>query len=187
MEQNTIHTVNVESPKSSKWVKGSVIAAIVIVINLFFNYAISLVYQEPTYDQFIKTAQVVEEISTKEKCLEVGGQWNANMYPSQKDEVLQRTGYCDPNFTNQKNYEAARKIYDRNVFVTLVVLGVVILILGAFVKIGVLSLAFSWGGVLSLIIASMRYWSSADKLVRVLILGVALGALIWLAVKKFNK
>lgn len=189
MEQNinTNQEANIGSHKSSKWVKGSVIVAIVIVMNLFFNYAVSLVYQEPSYDQFIKQSQVVEEITTKENCLTIGGQWNANIYPSEKTSPVQRTGYCDPNFTNQKNYESAVKIYDRNVFITLVLLGVIVLILGAFVTVSILSLAFSWGGVLSLVIASMRYWSSADKIVRVVILGIALATLIWLAVKKFSK
>lgn len=191
MEQNinTNMGTNTNSQISSKWVKGSVIAAIVIVMNLFFNYAISLVYQEPAYESFVKPTQVVEDITTKDKCLAVGGQWNANVYPVEKTAPVQvdKTGYCNPNFTNDNNYQAAKKVYDRNVFITLVVLGVVVLVLGAFVQVGILSLAFSWGGVLSLIIASMRYWGSADKLVRVLILGFALAALIWLAVKKFSK
>ena len=189
MEQNinTNQELIKDSHKSSKWVRGSVIVAIVIVMNLFFNYAVSLVYQEPSYDQFIKQPQVIEEINTKESCLAVGGQWNANVYPTDKTTPTKITGYCDSNFTNQKNYDEAVKIYDRNVFITLVLLGVIVLILGSFVSISILSLAFSWGGVLSLVIASMRYWSSADKIIRVVILGIALITLIWLAVKKFSK
>lgn len=177
-----------------KLVRVSIIIAIVIVMNLFFNYAISLVYNEPTYDQFIKTTQVVENIATKDECLKVGGQWstlNQSQVPPPLivNSVINKTstGYCDPNYTNQKNYDAARKVYDRNVFITLVILGVLSLVAGAFVTLSILSLAFSWGGVLSLIIASMRYWNSADNIVKVIILGVALCALIWLAVKKFSK
>jgi hypothetical protein len=73
------------------------------------------------------------------------------------------------------------------VFIILVALGVAMLVGGAFVSLSLLSIAFSWSGVLSIVVASMRYWSSADNLIRVLILGAALGALIWLAVKKFSK
>ena len=53
--------------KPSKFVHVSIIIAIVIVLNLLSNYAVSLVYKEPVYDNFVKPTQVVEEISTKEK------------------------------------------------------------------------------------------------------------------------
>jgi len=98
----------------------------------------------------------------------------------------QITGYCNATYTCQKSYDQDSKVYERNVFIILVALGVVIIVAGAFVNIALLSAAFSWSGVLSLIIASMRYWSNADSIVRVVILGVALAALIWLAVKKFG-
>ena len=179
------------APQQPRLVKASIIIAIVIVMNLFFNYVISLVYNEPSYDQFIKSTQVVENITTKEKCLTIGGQWNENTYPNPQYASPKGTtpikGYCDPNYTNQKNYESALKVYNRNVFITLVSLGVVVLVIGAFIQLSVLSIAFVWSGVLSLIIASMRYWSSADTIIKVIILAVALGTLIWLAIKKFNK
>ncbi len=185
MEQNTQN-------KTNKFIKIAITVGIVIVMNMFFNYAISFVYNEPDYNDYFKPTQIVKEIQNQDECLAIGGQWNANTYPQpvqidskmQKDEIK---GYCDSNYTNQKNYDEARKIYDRNVFITLVVLGVLSIVAGAFVTVSVLPVAFSWGGVLSLIIASMRYWNSADKLIKVLILGFALGSLIWLAVKKFNQ
>ena len=155
MEQNTQN-------KTNKFIKIAITVGIVIVMNMFFNYAISFIYNEPDYNDYFKSTQIVKEIQTQDECLVIGGQWNANTYQQpvlidskmQKDEIK---GYCDANYTNQKNYDEARKIYDRNVFITLVVLGVLSLIAGAFVTVSVLPLAFSWGGVLSLIIASMRY------------------------------
>ena len=74
-----------------------------------------------------------------------------------------------------------------NIFIILVILGVVSFLLGTFITNEIIILSFSWGGVLSFIIASIRYWSDADNWVKVLILAVALGALIWLAIKKFGK
>ena len=41
-------TSNVPEKKPSKFVHVSIIIAIVIVINLFSNYAVSLIYKEPT-------------------------------------------------------------------------------------------------------------------------------------------
>jgi len=179
---------NINTPKQSNFVKISIIIAIVIVMNMFFNYAVSLVYKEPVMENYIKPAQVIEAITTKDKCIGVGGQWSENAIPSPvvkgQTEVQ---GYCNENYTNQLNYDAARKVYEKKVFITLISLGVLSLIAGGFISISILSIAFAWGGVFSLIIASMRYWSQADNLAKVIILALALGILIWLAVKKFNK
>lgn len=177
--------------KFSKW---ALIIGIVIVFNLFINYAISLIYKAPEYTQFFNTAQVVENITTKDACLNVGGQWTENNIayndktnPVQVDVNGNKiTGYCDPNFTKQKDYDNALKVYNRNVFIALSILGVIALIFGIFSTNIILSSGFSWGGVISLIVASMRYWSSADNIIKVIILAVALGALIWLAIKKFS-
>ena len=177
--------------KTSKFVRVSIVVAIVIVMNMFFNYAVSLVYKEPVYDQFIKSTQVVEVIKDKQTCLDVGGQWNGGEeVTNPKDPnrpVAMYVPYCDPNYTNQINYNDARKVYDRNVFITLVVLGVLSLIVAGFIGVALLTISFAWGGVLSFIIASIRYWSVADNLVKVIILGIALATLIYLAVKKFSK
>ena len=184
METNTSENLN--NQKKLKVVKISIIVAIVIVMNMFFNYAVSLVYKEPVYNDFFARSQIVEVINTKDKCISIGGQWNENL-KSVEPGKTEIEGYCNENYTNQLNYENARKVYDKNVFITLTIFGVVSLILGGFIVAPVLSVAFSWGGVLSLFIASVRYWSQADNLIKVIILGLALGVLIWLAIKKFNK
>jgi hypothetical protein len=175
-----------QSPKHSKFVIVSIIFAIVVVMNLFFNYAISLVYKEPVYENFVKPAQITGTIKTQEECVKVGGQWNENNYIDENSKI-KTAGNCDENFTKQNEYNSAVKVYEKNVFITLVILGVLSLIASAFIHLSILALSFSWGGVLSIIIASMRYWSNADNLLKVIILGVALGTLIWLAVKKFSK
>ena len=174
--------------KQLSFIKVSIIVAIVIVMNLFFNYVVSLVYKEPVLDNYIKPTQILEAINTKDKCIAVGGQWSENAYP---DPALkgktQIDGYCNENYTKQLNYDNARKIFEKKVFITLIILGILSLICAGFINIDILSVAFAWGGVLSLIIASIRYWSQADNLAKVVILALALGILIWLAIKKFNK
>jgi len=174
-------------PKLFKW---ALVIGIVIVLNLFFNYTISLLYKEPSYDRYFPQQQVVKEIKTKESCVEAGGQWTENTrYYKSADglEIPQPASYCDPDFTKRQEYDEARKGYERNIFIMLVILGIASLALGTFMANEILTLGLSWGGVLSLLIASMRYWSTADNLVKVLILGFALVALVWLAVKKFGK
>ncbi len=177
---------NINNQKSTNFVKVSIIVAIIIVMNLFFNYAVSLIYKEPVFDNFIKPSQVQEMITTKDKCVSVGGQWSENATPVEKGKT-EIQGYCNENYTKQMNYDSARKIYEKKVFITLIILGVVSLASAGFIAMSVLSISFAWGGVISLIVASMRYWSQADNLAKVVILALALGLLIWLAIKKFNK
>jgi len=185
-----LHTPT-QADRQSRFVRTSLTVAIIVVMNLLFNYAVSFVYNEPQYDQFVTSSQVVGDITTEQQCVAVGGQWTVNIVPPDPTVARSKsspvtTGYCDPNYTNQKKYDAAMTIYDRNVFITLVVLGILSIIIGSLITISIIPAAFSWGGVLSLVIASIRYWSSADKLFKVIILACALGILIWLAVKKFG-
>ena len=179
----------------SKVLKWALIIGMVIVINLFFNYALSVLYKSPDYENFCKQTQVVEPLQTKDACLSAGGQWNQYIQPDQI--VLDQKGapiqdskmvaHCDQNYTCQKDFELARKNYERNVFITLVILGVLILGLSfIFTKNDAIAYGLSLGGVLSFIIASMRYWASADDWLKVIILGIALIALIALAYKKFS-
>ena len=176
--------------EKSKLLKWALVIGIVIVLNLLFNYAISLFYKEPDYNVYFSQPQVVEQIADRDACLEVGGQWyeKSPLYMNEKltPTPVEEKGYCDPNFTKQKEFTQAHDIYQRNVFIILVALGVLSLLLGAFLGNEIVTLGLSWGGVLSLVIASMRYWSAADNIIKVFILALALAVLIWLAFQKFG-
>jgi hypothetical protein len=179
----------------SRLLKWSVIVAIIIVLNLFFNYALSLIYPAPDYSKYCPTEQVINPPATKQECLAVGGQWTENTVPDKtairtlpNGKQVQVTGYCNQYYTCQKNYDAVNKTYGRTVFLVLVVLGIISLLLGLFLRIpDVVTIGLSFGGVLSLVIASIRYWSEAENFVKVLILAAALVALIWVGIKKFQE
>jgi hypothetical protein len=178
-----------ESQKKSSVLKWSLILAIIIVLNLFFNYALSVIYKSPDFEAFCPTSQINEAIADQKQCIDMGGQWNGNV-PKVADiktgEAVAK-GYCDTTYTCRNTYESAQKVYDKNVFIALVILGVISLGLGfMFASNEVISHGLSLGGVFSFIIASMRYWSSADDLIKVVILGIALLALIYLAYRKFG-
>ena len=163
-------------PGLGRW---GLVAGIVIVLNMFFNYTLSLVYPAPQFDAFMPQSQVTRSYDNQKDCVAAGGQWTA-----QPDQKLK--GMCDPEYTARAKYDAAQKQYDRTIFIILVILGAVTLVGGMFVSNLVLSPALSWGGVLSLVIASMRYWSSAGGAIKVLLLGAALAGLVWVAVRKFS-
>lgn len=160
-----------------------------IVLNLFFNYALSLAYKQPDYNTYCPTSQVITQPITQTECVNKGGQWTNDAYygkPTPAGEI-QPAGYCDLQYTCRQAFDSAQKVYDRNVFITLVVLGALSVLIGNFFKGNeVVANGLALGGVLSFVIASMRYWGSADNLVKVIILAIALGLLFWIAIKKFK-
>lgn len=183
---NTQSHIPTPEKKSFRFIHISIIVAIVIVLNLFSNYVVSLVYKEPVNEVYTSQAQVIENFGTKDKCIAIGGQWSENVSPIEKGQT-KIVGSCDPYYTKNLDYQKARTSYEKKVFITLIIFGVLLLVLAGFVGVSILAVSFAWGGVLSLIIASIRYWSLADDIAKVVILALALALLIWLAIKKFNK
>ncbi len=179
-----------ETTRSERFLKGAIITGIVIVLNMFFNYALSLLYKEPLFDSYMQRPQIVSDVYTQERCLTVGGQWTAiAKTEGATDPQTKLGGYCDPDYSNRLRYDADKKDYNRTVFIILTALGAFVLGLGTVLKArySVVALALSWGGVLSFVIASLRYWADANTLFKVLILGVVLVVLIVLAARRFSK
>ncbi len=170
----------------TKW---SLTIGIVIVLNLFFNYATSLVYKEPDFNNFCPSEQVVKVTENQDECISKGGQWTENVYYGKQTQVgvVEPRGYCDLQYTCRQDYDSASKTYGKNVFIVLVVLGALSVLAGTFFKGNdVIGGSLSMAGVFSFIIASMRYWSAASDAIRVLILAIALAILFWIAYKRFR-
>ncbi len=175
----------------SKVLKWGLIIGIIIVLNLFFNYALSLFYKAPEYVKFCPTSQVVTIPDNQQACVDKGGQWTNNNYYEKTVRVpvgeVQPKGYCDLDYTCRTQFEDANKSYTRNIFIFLVILGALCVLVGNFFKgNNVISNGLALGGLLSFIVASVRYWNDANDYVHVFILAIALAILIWIAVKKFK-
>ncbi len=183
-----------EVKKNRSVIKWALVLGIVIVLNLFFSYSIHLLYKEPKYENFCPIELTSKAYSTKETCVAAGGQWNEMTAPYPYEGKISRpaqveiTGYCDATYTCNKDLQSAMSVYNRNVFIVLVILGVVALALGVvFSSITAVALGLSFGGVISLVIGSVRYWSDMNDVVRVLVLAIALAGLIWLGIKKIRE
>lgn len=182
-----------ETKKILKW---PLIIGIVIILNLFFLYAVKVAYPEPEYEGFCKQEQVVKELNSEESCLEVGGQWSehtdrfkpVSMFEGEIVALDNQGGYCDQQYTCRQEFETNREDYERNVFIALIIFGVISVLIGFF-TLGkeVVSIAMTLGGVLSFVIASMRYWQYASDWLHLAILGIALVVLVWLGIKKFTE
>src|SRR5205085_1290480 len=103
------HNIYIMPPtnKQSRVLKWSIIIGIIIVLNLFFNYSLSLFYKAPVYESYCPNPQVNIAPTTKDQCLAVGGQWTENVYPQApaasvaKITTPEMTGYCNQNYTCQ--------------------------------------------------------------------------------------
>lgn len=176
--------------QKSSIIKWALIVGIMIVVNLFITYLVDVIYQSPEFTDFCPESQVNRAIETETACLEIGGQWNENIdakITTPQVTVPVPAGYCDATYTCSKQYEDVMKVYNRNVFVVFIIAGILLLIGSVFLQgVEAVSLGLSFGGVLALIIGSTRYWSDMDDILRVILLGIALAGLIFVAYKKFK-
>lgn len=177
------------SRKGSPLVRAAVIVSIAILINVFLAYLVRVFYLEPEYADFCKESNVVTQSIDRETCLSVGGQWTepemADMSLDGKERLF---GYCNEQFTCQKEYEQSESLYNRNLFVVFIVAGVALLLGSSFLTgVKVVSSSLSFGGVFAIIFGSLRYWSDMDDRLRVVVSGIALLALIVIAWKRFKE
>ncbi|PIR44910.1 MAG: hypothetical protein COV10_02190 [Candidatus Vogelbacteria bacterium CG10_big_fil_rev_8_21_14_0_10_51_16] len=187
-----------DTQRTTRLLQWSLTLAIVIVLNLLFNVGTQLFIAEPRYEDFCKQEQVEREYTTQESCLAVGGQWfargeeatpsNGSTRPvAPKPFPEESRSYCNAHFTCAQEYDVVRQEYNRNIFIVLVTGGLIALLLGVYATLGTaVSLGFTWGGVLSFIIASMRYWSDMNEYLRFVLLIIVLIVLVWLGVKKLQ-
>lgn len=158
--------------------------AIVIVLNLVFNYGIFTFYDEPDYGK--SCPSLVNQKTDKQSCESIGGEWQEYKELGSEGELLK--GSCNAPTKCYESYNDMRDVYERNVFVILIALGIASFVVG-FLVIQVTPVAngLLGGGLLSLIIGSARYWTNMDDYLRFTILSIALVILIWLGYKKLNK
>ncbi len=165
--------------------KWSLILAIVIVANLFFNYSLSLTLNSPDHEEFCPFEKTSQTIENKTQCEQSDGIWNSNQRIEEQKNVP--AGYCDLYLKCNNRYEDAAKIYEQKVFIALIIIGVVILIASFFVTSNmVLGSALALTAVLDLVVASIRYWRYSDELLKVGILFIALIALVYMTIRKFK-
>jgi hypothetical protein len=191
--------------KSGRWFgnfkKLILVLGIVIVLNLFFNYGVKTFYDEPQYENFCTEEIRSQKYDTEETCEANDGLWNESFGSPTRVETIEKEGipsevkrieteekgWCDVTHTCAEEFKTVNDTYKRNVFIILVFAGIVSIIIGFFINASeAVALGFSFGGILSLIIGTLRYWSAMQDYLRFIVLGVALIALVWLGIKKIS-
>src|SRR3989344_1094056 len=167
--QSNLETKN----KTLSIIKWILIVSIAIVLNLFFNYVVCLVYETPKYEGFCPVEMYNKAYIDKQMCVAYGGMWTESTAPIQEKYAKpvpaqpEVTGYCNPTYTCGNQFNDAEKVYNKNIFILLIVFGILSIILGVYLSsISVVSLGLSFGGILSLIIGSARYWRDMQDWLR---------------------
>ncbi len=165
--------------------------AIMIVTLSVVIYGINTFYERPKYSDFCGEFKTQEIIETQQRCEEIGGQWNPypTEYPKKIDGEL--GGWCDRDYTCRQEYDNAKEIWSRNIFLFAIPLGIAIIALGSLVfGLEVVGAGLMGGGVGTILYGIGGYWRYTEDWLKFLISLIGLIALIWLsyrANKKFGK
>ncbi len=168
-------------------VKENILAiAIAIILVLFIGYGINVIYAPPERTDYCK--EEYKDIQTKEGCEQEGGKWTYYQEDGVKPVEGNRTGWCNQFYECEKEYDAVRDIYERNVFIISLVIGIIAIIVGGVVLASEsVGAGILGGGVLIAIYGTLRYWGDMSKYIRIIILGIVLFVLIWIGYKKIEK
>lgn len=151
-------------------------AGIAVLLPMFIGYAVDTFYPAPEYNDFCEEMPrpvKIGENMTEEACVSSGGEWNQN--------------YCDYYSKCSKEYENAMEKYGDKAFIIIVVLGIISLIAGNMLRKASAGSGFMAGGIITIIYGSSAYWRYAPKYLRLALLAVALGVLVYIAYKKSKK
>lgn len=174
-------------PTHPKFVRWAVMLGIVVALNLFFFAVRAMILPQPDYEDYCPTR--LQPAATEKGCLEQDGVWVATPDNPQVTAVMKPNpeGYCDLYQKCQPLYDAAQQEYQMYAFALMLGLGVLSLIAGVLpIGSSIVSTGLSYGGVVALIIAAFGYWDQAGNLLRLLMSVIALGALLYIGVKRFR-
>ena len=184
--------------------------SIAIIFVFFVVFGIKAFYKEPKYEDFCKRAIYIDVVYSKgyheaypypirakepaenlcAKAITEYEKFRKDCAEKKSDvvyefdengcQVAKECTFC------QQDYEKARNIYFRNVFIISGIVGIVVIIIGAVLHITSVSAGLFGGGVLTIIYGTMNYWSELADWARFIILGIALAVLIYLGYKGFS-
>lgn len=191
-------------------IKDTILGLSIAVIFVFFVvFGIKAFYKEPKYENFCKRGTLIDfasgnghyyepyPIRMKEpfenacpKSIVEYNQFRKQCAEKKADVVYEFSeNGCqiarECTFCNQ-DFQKARNIYFRNVFIISGIVGIAVVIIGAILHITSVSVGLFGGGVLTIIYGTTNYWSELADWARFIILGIALAVLIYLGYMGFS-
>lgn len=143
------------------------IAIIILTVSVVV-YGTNTFYKSPNYSDFCDEFRGPKLIDNQTECLAVGGEWNG--------------GYCDTDFECRKDYDSAREVYSRNVFIVALPVGIAIIVAGALIfGVEAIGAGLMGGGIGVILWGVGNYWPYSGDALRFALSLLGLAAVIWLA------
>jgi len=87
----------------------------------------------------------------------------------------------------EEDNRAIRSVYNRNVFIVMLIAGIIAALIGFYLEVAGVSLGLIYGGILSVFIGTVIFWSDMQEYLRFVLLIFVLALLIWFGYKKIKK
>lgn len=143
--------------------------AIAIIFLMFCVFGTKLIYDEPRYEEYCDYSVIYPPAEYDENFSDS----ELQEHRKEQQEMYQK---CN------EEYDLANKEYSKNMFIISLIFGVLIISLGMiFININSISGGLMFGSLMFIIYGTNRYWGYMDDLMRFIILGIALGFLIYVA------
>ena len=154
---------------------------IIIVFALALGYGIEAFYPSPDYEDYCGDVRPVEIIQNAQACEDAGGQWVPYIDEPAKNGI---GGYCNPDYTCSKDYEASLDGYSWWVFLICMIVGIIALIIGySILSIEPVGSALMSSGIWSFFYGGIINWRNFGEIWRFVLLFLVLVILIWFAWK----
>lgn len=170
--------------------KDVILAIAIMILSIFVTfYGINTIFPKQQYEDFCGVDLYKYDpavLNTEVDCVGEGGRW----YPQEIRCVTEPCpqGYCDLYYDCNKNYEDTLNSRARKVFFIALPLGIVLVILGAFIfGLEAVGLGIMGGGIGTLIYGSGAYWPYTENWVRFLLSLIGLAILVWATYHFTNK
>ena len=172
------------------WRRNVLAIGIAIIFVMFIGYAINTFYPEPEYNDYCGEFTTQEFIETQNRCIEAGGEWypntGARVPKIVNDSEVVITGYCSISHPCEGEYRDKQGNYNRNIFFISLIIGLITIVGAIFLAVESVSAGLMGGGILLILYGTLRYWGDLSDVWRTIMLGFALGVLIYIGYKKLK-
>ncbi len=159
-----------------------------VLVTTFTTRLFQLIFNKPEYNTYCPDSLYAKQYGTEKDCVADGGQWSSYAVAPTLEETRPTkdaiTGSCNITYTCNKAYESANKIFERNMFIAIVAIGLLLLLISTFVTLHLLSIALMVTGGFIAIYGALRYFGNVPELVRVIFLGVGIAVLLYIIIKR---
>ncbi len=173
----------------------AMVIALALLTSFFFGLFVDAIYERPEYDDFCEPyikerpypktecpfQQIKSDQAEIDKCYRDNGMPEYNY-----DKNGCEAGFKECNLCN-KEFQDAQEKYNRNVFVIIAPIALILLIVGLLLGYEVIGTGLMFAGILLAAYATIIYFSDMTKWLRVFVIFIELILLILVSIKKLKE